>query len=73
LGRAVDASDLLRQAAGRAAAYLGRVDGRRVAPDEQMQSALSDLAAPLQAEPMDAAAVIELLDRCGSPATVASA
>ena len=60
-------------AAARAAAYLGDVRSRSVAPGSEALERLSELTTPLAEEPSDPAAVIDLLDRIGSPATVANA
>jgi glutamate/tyrosine decarboxylase-like PLP-dependent enzyme len=63
---------LLHDAAQRAAAYLERIPSRRVAPSPAAIQALHELAAPLPATESDPEAVLELLDRVGSPATVAT-
>ncbi len=65
--------DLLASTAGRALAYLEGIDRRPVAPTEAAVRALAQLDEPLPERPTDPAAVIDLLDRVGSPATVASA
>ena len=66
-------ADLLSHVALQAGRYLRGLDGRPVAPSQQ---ALDDLAArdePLAESPTAPEAVFDLLDRVGSPATVASA
>jgi glutamate/tyrosine decarboxylase-like PLP-dependent enzyme len=65
-------SNLLSDAAERAALYLEGISERRVAPDQAALDRLSKLAGPLPAQSKDAAAVIRLLDDVGSPATVAT-
>ena len=64
--------DLLNDAAHRAAAYLEQARDRRVSPSPEAIDALRGLHGPLPATPTDAADVLELLDRLGSPATVAT-
>lgn len=66
-------SRLLENAAGRAARYLGEVDSRPVFPDDAALAGLAGFDEPLPEGPTDPAAVLEQLDRLGSPATVASA
>ena len=65
--------DLLQQTAARAAAYLHSLDDRSVAPTAAAIAGLAAFDEPLPAGPSDPAAVIELLDRIGSPATVVNA
>ena len=65
--------ELLNDAAARAAAYLASLDGRRVAPEPDQIARLQAFADALQEEPCDASSVLALLDKYGSPATVASA
>lgn len=65
--------DLLRNAAERAIRYLDRLDERSVAPQPEAVARLAELGGELPEAAADPAAVIELLDRVGSPATVASA
>jgi glutamate/tyrosine decarboxylase-like PLP-dependent enzyme len=60
-------------AASRAAAYLARVPDRRVAPDEGAVAGLRELDVPFPDDPLPPADVVALLDRVGSPATVAAA
>ena len=64
---------LLQQTAVRAAAYLHSLDDRSVAPTAAAIAGLAAFDEPLPAGPSDPAAVIELLDRVGSPATVVNA
>ena len=65
--------ELLNDAAARAAAYLAILDSRTVAPQPHQIARLQALADALQEEPCDASSVLALLDKYGSPATVASA
>src|SRR5271157_698723 len=65
--------EVLGDAARRAVAYLQAIPTRRVAPDESAVRDLEQLGGVLPEEPSDACAVVELLDRAGSPATVATA
>jgi glutamate/tyrosine decarboxylase-like PLP-dependent enzyme len=64
---------LLRLAADRARDYLAGLGERAVAPAAAALAGLAELEGPLPAVPGDPAAVIALLDRVGSPATMASA
>ena len=66
-------TDLLSQAALRANRYLAGLDTRAVAPSEEALDALAELDRPLPDGPSEPEAVIELLDRVGSPATMATA
>ena len=66
-------NELLHDVAGRASAYLQSLDQRGVAPAAAAIEALADLDAALPDGSADARAVIELLDRYGSPATMAMA
>ncbi len=68
-----EAARLLADAAARAARYLEGLDERPVAPTAAALDALSELDVPLPAGPSDPAETLALLDRVGSPATVASA
>lgn len=68
-----DTARLLADAAARGARYLEGLDARPVAPTAAAVDALSELDVPLPAGPSDAAETLALLDRVGSPATVASA
>ena len=65
--------DFLSQVALRADRYLRGLDGRSVAPVQQALDGLAALDEPLPEGPTPPDAVIDLLDRVGSPATVASA
>lgn len=65
--------DLLHSTAERAARYLAGLDARTVVPTAEALSGLAELGGPLPEQPSDPAEVLELLDRFGSPATVASA
>jgi glutamate/tyrosine decarboxylase-like PLP-dependent enzyme len=64
---------LLQDVAARATAYLQGLDQRKVAPDPAAVAALDALDAALPETPCDAREVVELLDRYGSPATLAEA
>lgn len=63
--------DLMHDAARRAISYLEGLPGRPVAA--RGVDDLAALAGPLPEGPCDPADVLAMLDRCGSPATVASA
>lgn len=63
---------LLRKTADRAVSYLGGLKGRPVAPTSRGLQDLDHLPKTLPEGPTPADKVIELLDRYGSPATVAS-
>lgn len=65
--------DLLAAAAMRATVYLEGLDERGVTPSPEAIARLAELGGPLRDEPADPAQVLALLDRVGSPATVASA
>jgi hypothetical protein len=73
----VPACDLERTlfltAASHGARYLASVRDRRVAPSAADIQALEALGGPLPDNGSDPAAVLDLLDRIGSPATVANA
>jgi glutamate/tyrosine decarboxylase-like PLP-dependent enzyme len=64
---------LLDAAAGYAARYLAGLATRPVAPSPAALERLATLDRPFPESPVDPAAVLEELDRVGSPATVASA
>jgi glutamate/tyrosine decarboxylase-like PLP-dependent enzyme len=64
---------LLATTADRAARYLDGLAGRSVVPMPEDVERLSELGGPLPEGPADPAAVLDLLDRVGSPATVATA
>ena len=65
--------EALGLAARRALAYLQTVGSRQVAPSPSAVRALSQFEGPLPDTPCDAFCVLDLLDRIGSPATVATA
>ena len=65
-------TDLLQQVAARAGRYLAEAGQRAVAPSQAALDRLAELDEPLPDGPADPEAVIELLDRVGSPATVAT-
>jgi len=65
--------DLLHNAAERGISYLQRLDNRGVAPSPEAVAGLAHLGGALPEHPSDPAEVLALLDRYGSPATVASA
>ena len=64
---------LLSLTAETAARYLENLDDRSVAPSPEAVAGLEALNEPLPELPMDAASVLETLDRIGSPATVGMA
>jgi glutamate/tyrosine decarboxylase-like PLP-dependent enzyme len=65
--------DLLQDVALRAGKYLCNLDERAVAPDPAAVAGLDALDGELPQGPADAREVIDLLDRYGSPATMAMA
>lgn len=65
--------ELLNQTAEIAARYLETLDQRGVAPTKEALAGLAELDQPLQEDPQNPRAVLEMLDRIGSPATVAMA
>jgi glutamate/tyrosine decarboxylase-like PLP-dependent enzyme len=65
--------DLLNQAAAIAALYLETLDERGVSPTPEALARLAELNQPLQQDPQNPAAVLEMLDRIGSPATMGMA
>jgi glutamate/tyrosine decarboxylase-like PLP-dependent enzyme len=65
--------DLLNQAAETAVRYLETLDERGVAPTPDALAELAQLNQPLQEDPLSPAAVLEMLDRIGSPATMGMA
>ena len=67
-----DRIELFGDGAERAADYLASVSERPVTPSIDAVNALDQLRQPLPDEPMGAADTLGLLDRVGSPATVAS-
>jgi glutamate/tyrosine decarboxylase-like PLP-dependent enzyme len=64
---------LLHHTAEIAARYLETLDERSVAPTPEALARLEELHQPLQADPQDPADVLAMLDRIGSPATMAMA
>jgi glutamate/tyrosine decarboxylase-like PLP-dependent enzyme len=71
-GFSLDA-ELLGEVVRRATAYLRDVGSRRVAPSAAAVAALGELGGPLPESPTAPGDVLELLDRVGSLATVATA
>ena len=65
--------DLLHTAAQRASQYLDDLGKRDVAPSAKAIAGLAELGGRLPDAPAEPAEVLALLDRAGSPATVASA
>jgi len=65
--------DVMRLAAERAIAYLRDLDERHVAPPAEAIAALDAFDLPLPESACDPRETIDMLDRIGSPATVASA
>lgn len=65
--------DLLNQTAEIAARYLETLDERSVTPTAEALARLDELNHPLREDPQNPAAVLEMLDRIGSPATVGMA
>jgi glutamate/tyrosine decarboxylase-like PLP-dependent enzyme len=65
--------DVLPLAASKAMAYLEAVGGRPVAPPPSAVADLKQFDEPLPEAPDDTLRVLDLLDRIGSPATVANA
>jgi glutamate/tyrosine decarboxylase-like PLP-dependent enzyme len=65
--------EVLGLAARKALAYLQTVGSRGVAPSPSAVLDLAQFEGPLPEEPGDAFCVLDLLDRVGSPATVATA
>jgi glutamate/tyrosine decarboxylase-like PLP-dependent enzyme len=66
-------SALLQSAATRAMHYLDGLGDRGVAPTPEAVAALASFEEPMPARPSDPAETLELLDRIGSPATMAMA
>lgn len=64
--------ELLHEAERRAQVYLSSINRRRVAPAPEDVARLEHLAHPLPHEPTNPQEVLALLDKYGSPATVAS-
>ena len=65
--------ELLYQTAEIAARYLETLDERGVAPTAEALARLAELNEPLPEEPIDPGAVLDTLDRIGSPATMGMA
>lgn len=66
-------TDLLHEAAKQAANYLNALGSRPVFPSAAVVDRLNELGGMLPETPTAPEEVLELLDRIGSPATVASA
>ncbi len=66
-------NNLLQSAAERSAHYLEQLDTRGVAPSPEAIAQLEHFDEPLPDQPTDPEAVLDMLDRFGSPATVATA
>ncbi len=66
-------NELLQDAARRGAAFLSALDQQRVAPGPQALAGLQAFDEPLPERGHDPRDTLELLDRAGSPATIASA
>jgi glutamate/tyrosine decarboxylase-like PLP-dependent enzyme len=64
---------LLESAARRSTRYLSEIGNRRAVPSAEAVRALREFDAELTASPVDAESVLDMLDRLGSPATVANA
>lgn len=62
---------LLRLAAARAGRYLATIENRRVGPSSADVASLAELGGVLAEEGRDPEAILDLLDRAGSPATMA--
>ena len=75
MGNSITACELeaLGLAARRALAYLQSVGSRPVAPSPSSVKDLAHFDEPLPEAPCDTFCVLDLLDRVGSPATVATA
>ncbi|MGA2883292.1 MAG: aminotransferase class V-fold PLP-dependent enzyme [Bryobacteraceae bacterium] len=65
--------DLLNRTAEIAARYLETLDERGVAPTPEALARLAELNHPLQQSPQSPTAILEMLDRIGSPATMGMA
>jgi glutamate/tyrosine decarboxylase-like PLP-dependent enzyme len=64
---------LLNRTAEVAARYLENLEERSVAPTPEALAGLAEFDGPLPERPMEAARVLEMLDRIGSPATMGMA
>lgn len=65
--------EILHDVAARAGRYLNGLEVRSVFPAPSDLAALSAFDEPVPEEPSNAAAVLAMLDGCGSPATIAMA
>ncbi len=65
--------DLLHRTAEIASRYLETLDERGVAPTADALAGLTELSQPLPDQPEAPVAVLEMLDRIGSPATMGMA
>ena len=65
--------ELLRETTARASRYLAGLANRAVAPSEEALAAVDQLGGALPEDGMADGAVIDLMDRLGAPATIASA
>jgi glutamate/tyrosine decarboxylase-like PLP-dependent enzyme len=66
-------SNLLKSVTERAINYQRDLDGRSVSPSGEAVERLAELDVPFQDDPIDDEEIIDLLDKVGSPATVATA
>ncbi|MFN0102364.1 MAG: pyridoxal phosphate-dependent decarboxylase family protein [Bryobacteraceae bacterium] len=64
--------ELLADAARRASEYLDTLDARRVRPSAEAVAALAEVGGAVPEEPAEPMGVLELIDRLGSPGTVAT-
>lgn len=65
-------NNLLADVAQRASRYLEEIQSRRVTPTPESIAGLEELGGPVPEGPTEPAEVLALLDRVGSPATVAT-
>src|SRR5690349_15960901 len=65
--------EFLTDTARLANAYLQEIAGRRVAPSAEAVHNVEQLGGPFPDDPLSASAIVDLLDRFASPATVAIA
>ncbi|HEY7445260.1 MAG TPA: pyridoxal-dependent decarboxylase [Vicinamibacterales bacterium] len=72
MNRTDEIDSLLQDVTRRAIAYLSQVRDRRVAPPDSAVTDLRQLQEPFPEQPLSGRAVVERLDRIGSPATVTS-
>jgi glutamate/tyrosine decarboxylase-like PLP-dependent enzyme len=68
----VSSADLFSDVAARASRYVHHLTERKVVPSREAVEALQRLGGPLPDGPSSPEAVLELLDRVGSPATMAT-